>query len=371
MYLFTFSLLGLFAFLDVSEKIKKHRTFLLITALLWLVFHDGLRWGVGTDWEIYYQYFESCLSQPYEQFEIGYRLLNIAIRSITNYYTIFLLIHATLVYYLIGKSVNLYSVSPLFTIFIFYFLMLSFLGMNRQYIAFAIAIFSYRYILSNKLIPFAICIIIGFLFHNSILIFVLAYFMNRRIRFNWLLIIFLSSLVISISGIINKLPLNLFYLLGSTTGEKLQFFYENNFLQTNIFFTLLSLLKRSIWLILGLLYYKKYETKSEYFHFFFNLYFLATCIYIIFNGTVLQIIVGRGLMYYSIAEIFLIPIIIMNFSKSFSRNFIVCLIIVNGWIQIEKGFNFYKKDLRVDIFRPYNSVLINSDYNAMEDNKHE
>ena len=71
-------------------------------------------------------------------------------------------------------------------------------------------------------------------------------------------------------------------------------------------------------------------------------------------------------MFYSIAEAFLIPIIVTNFSKGFSKNLVLFLLLIYGWFQIEKGINYYKEDLGVDIFRPYNSVLIDNTYNAMD-----
>ena len=366
MYTFTFALMGFFAYEEVFQKHKKYHILFFFISILWLIFHDGFRWGVGTDWNNYYNFFNNCLIGEDAGMEIGYVLFNKAVRSVTENYSVFLVLHAIIVYGLISRSILKYSVHPLFTFFFLYCMMLTYLGMNRQYIAFGICIFSYKYIFERRFVPFVLCIVTAFLFHTSSLMFLIAYFLNKEFPKKYLLGLFFSAVLISALGVINRLPLNLFFLLNNSIGDKLSFYAESDFLRTNIFITILALAKRSIWVILAITYKSGIKNKDENYNFFFNMYFVGTLIYILFNGTVLQVVVARGLLYFNIAEIFLIPYLLSVFKEGFTKNVMFFIIAVYGLLMIEKGINFYKEDLGVDIFRPYNSVFMDDAYDAMK-----
>lgn len=366
MYLFTFFLLFFFAIDDVFLKKGNYKPALIFFAILWLILHDGFRWGVGTDWKAYHDFFINSLEPNAKKFEIGYNLINELVRVFTANYSAFLILHALIVYILISYSIVKYAVNPLFSIFFFYCLMLGYLGMNRQYISFAICIFSYQFIFKRKLIPFLLCIAIAFLFHSSAILFVFAYFLNKKFPTKYIVALLLLFFSISISGIINKLPLNLFFLLSDSIGEKAIFYKENQFLDTNIIFTVLALLKRFIWIILGMVFYKQIKNRDSYFDFFFNIYLVGTLIYILFNNTLLQIVVARGVLYYNIGEVFLIPYILTIFKNDITKKLMFALIAAYGFLTIQKSINFYKSDLGVDIFRPYNSVFEDNTYDAME-----
>ena len=365
MYIFTFSILFFSAFVDVFLKKGKYYLLVCVAILCWFIFHDGFRWGIATDWNSYYNFFTNCLIIDNSGMEVGYVLLNKCIRSITANYSVFLIFHAIVVYSLISKSVIKYSVGPLFSFFLFYCLMLSYLGMNRQYIAFAICIYSYRFIFERKFIAFLLCILFAFLFHKSSIMFFLAYFLNRQFSTKVILSILFFVILISLLGIMNKIPISFLYLFDESAGDKMAFYLQSdNF--TNIYFSILSLIKRSFWVIIAIAYKKGIKNKDEYFDFFFNSYFLGVIIYILLNNTVFQVIISRGLLYYNIAEIFLIPYLLTVFKNGISKFIMFFLIVIYGYLIIEKGFNFYKENLGIDIFRPYNSVLINDTYDAMK-----
>lgn len=366
MYIFSFILLSFFAFGDIFLKRKKYHSGFIIIIILWLIFHDGFRWGIGTDWSNYFTYFSNCLEVSADDFEVGYKLLNRTIRKITENYTVFLVAHAILVYLLISRSIVKYSVNPLFSFLFFYCIMLTYLGMNRQYLAFSICVFSYKFILERKFISFALCIVTAFFFHTSALMFVFGYFLHIKIKTRYLIIILLTVVVVSVLGLMNRLPLNLFFLLDSGIADKLTFYAESDFLTTNPIFTILALVKRSIWIILALLFDKSIKNKNENYYFFFNLYFIGTIIYILFNNTILQIVVSRGVLYFNIAEIFLIPYILSIFKDGITKGIVFFLLLFYGLLTMQKGMNFYKDDLGVDIYRPYNSVLIDDTYDAMK-----
>jgi len=367
MYVFTFTILALFAIKDVFKINSSTNLKLFILAILLLIFHDGFRWGVGTDWEPYLNFFE-LKEWDFVHFDIGYILLNKFVRLFTDNYSVFLILHAIIVYSLISITIYKYSVYPFLSLFLFYALMITYLGMNREYIAFAISLFSYKYLFENKRFIFVLIILVASLFHSSVLLFLFAVFFNNEIKLKYMLWIFITFLIISISGIVNKLPLNLFYLLSENIGGKMSFYSTSYELDSNLLFTIFSLLKRSICLIIAAIYYDRLKNSDKNFIIIFNLYFVSTIIYLLFNNTIFQIIVARGMMYFNITEIFMIPYIVSLVSNIEFKKVIILAVFVYGALTINKSMNFYKDDLGVDIFRPYNSVLINNQYNAMEDN---
>jgi hypothetical protein len=297
----------------------------------------------------------------YQYFEIGYVFLNKIVRIFTDNYSVFLVLHAFIIYGLIARSIYKYSVNPFVTLFIFYCLMLGYLGMNRQYIALAACIFSFQFIFNKKIIPFILCIAIAFLFHKSSLMFLPVYFLHKVISPKIIICTLLIALGISASNVINHIPSGFFYLFGNTIGERMEGYYG---VGDNVFvYSLLGTLKRCLWIFFALIFSKWVKNKDEYYHFFLNLYFLGAILYIIFNNTILQVIVGRGLIYFNIGEIFLIPYLLSIFKQ---QRIAFCLIAIYCAITIEKGLNTYKEKLGVDIFRPYNSVLFNKKYEPKE-----
>jgi len=262
MYVFTFTILALFAIKDVFKINSSTNLKLFILAILLLIFHDGFRWGVGTDWEPYLNFFE-LKEWDFVHFDIGYILLNKFVRLFTDNYSVFLILHAIIVYSLISITIYKYSVYPFLSLFLFYALMITYLGMNREYIAFAISLFSYKYLFENKRFIFVLIILVASLFHSSVLLFLFAVFFNNEIKLKYMLWIFITFLIISISGIVNKLPLNLFYLLSENIGGKMSFYSTSYELDSNLLFTIFSLLKRSICLIIAAIYYDRLKNSDK------------------------------------------------------------------------------------------------------------
>jgi len=380
LYLFTFLFLFIFALFDITgsrplhtQNNNKRKKLFVSIAILWFIIHDGLRWGIGTDWDVYYKYFQKCLSDSKEKsgFELGYVFLSQIIRSLTEDYTVFLLLHAIIVYLLIRSSVIKYSPLPFVSLLLFYCLMLTYLGMNRQYIAFTIAIFSYKYIFERKIILFIIAIIIASLFHVSVIIFFPAYFLKNKISTKIVLLLIMAAMIVAFSGVINKITNAFFGVFFGRAGDRLLSYYskKSGIEDVKLINTILSLTKRVGLIILILAIFKPSERKTPILNFFFNLYIIATLLYIMFNNTYLQTIVARGLMYYNIAEIFLVPFILLKFKKGFLRFAILLIFACYGWLLIQKSFNYYIEATGVDIFRPYNSALFDKNYDAIYNRK--
>ncbi|OIV43205.1 hypothetical protein BKM63_03055 [Flavobacterium johnsoniae] len=106
---------------------------------IFLIFQVGFRWETGTDWVPYYTHF--LAAGAYEKifldvllgFEIGYGYFVYVIRSFTDSYTFFLIIHALIYYFLVFKANKLLSPYPVISMFIYYTSTMGILGSNRQF----------------------------------------------------------------------------------------------------------------------------------------------------------------------------------------------------------------------------------------------
>lgn len=172
----------LFAY--ISLKIKKYdklnrnatiifsRTFAFLSFMP-LTFVMAVRYYVGTDYGSYYSFF---YSMP-EYVESGYRLLNNVLNIFFDDPQSIFIVSAVIIcgcyFYLIYKE----SASPVYSILLFVLCKDYFIAMNgmRQYLATAIMILALPYIKEKKIIKSLIFLIIAFLFHKSIIIFVPLY----------------------------------------------------------------------------------------------------------------------------------------------------------------------------------------------------
>lgn len=356
MYTFAFVLLyclGFYNCIIASEK-KKLGACLFI-AFFFLVFHDGFRWEIGTDWDNYIRYFSTCLYVDDSEYEIGYVLLNKLLYSISDNYSLLLILHAILIYAAFFYTFKKYSPYPLFSIFMFYCLMLTYLGMNRQYLSLVICYLAIPYIIKRKFIGFAGCIILAYFFHHSAILFIPAYFLCKECDTRFYFSILVVAILISLSGVINKIPITPLYLIDDDLASKADFYFGAGQEEVNLFSSILGILKRGIWIFL-LLKFRASIKKGIGFELFFNLYFISVVLYLLFNGSMFQIIVARGLIYYNLFEVIMLPYLLQVFSNKYSKIIFYTFIALYGLYQMEKGMDYYAS-FGTDLYRPYKSIL--------------
>lgn len=160
--------------------------------------------------------------------EIGYDLLNLIIALFTTNRYIFILILTLIIYSLIFVSFQRYMINYPFALFLFmgilFFFTFTYL---RQMLSVCIVWLSVKYIIERRFIPFLITIIIGFLFHNSALLFLAVWFIPvRRHRLSTILpamfLCFICGALLDTN--------NLFDLFGSLSGteDRTQRYAEDN-----------------------------------------------------------------------------------------------------------------------------------------------
>lgn len=186
MDVFVFMYICLFFLWAISGECqkKKNRIIICIASFLviWLI--QALRdVSIGTDLKAYIPFFESGsrrLLTDYSEnrMEYGYQLYsNFIAQYVTTDSNIFLAITSAVLLVPISYIIGKYSKSPalsfiIFTSFIVYHF--TFSGL-RQAIAIGFTFYSYKYIVEKKLIKFLALIITAFFFHNSAIIFIVAY----------------------------------------------------------------------------------------------------------------------------------------------------------------------------------------------------
>lgn len=185
--LLIFSLYEVFSDENENIMIKKNLTRIIY---IMIVVFLATRWYVGWDWYNYSQDF-------YEQnnnFEKGYRIFQIMIKKIYANYNFFMGLNTVIDFILIGYIIRKYSLSPIFTIFVY----LGTFGLGleidtmRNIKSILLFIISLEYIKEKKIIPYLILNLIGMSFHITSIIFIPLYFiLNKKINKKIILGIFL------------------------------------------------------------------------------------------------------------------------------------------------------------------------------------
>lgn len=365
MYFIIIGIIAIFVFLELFNKdiIEKYKYVFAFICFTLFVFQDGFRWETGTDWEPYYNFFEDLTISIHpedSEFDIGYVLFSYVIRILTDNYTVFLTIFAILFYsaffYLIFKS----SDFPFTSILIFYMGTVYYMGMNRQFMAMIFYAIGLVGLVNGKKMQYIIMLIIGAFFHKTILMGIIALFVNKKINSTIIASILLITTLIAFSGIINKLPIGIFAVLGEQAGDKMEY-YSINGDATSMTSMILATIRRLIWIIPLMIFDKQILEKPKGYYLFFNLYMIGTIFYILCNGTILQIIVSRALIYFNIMEMFMVPVALSLLKPNYGK--LIVTFMLTGYVILytHKGFTGYGEG--TDYFLPYKGIFINTNYN--------
>lgn len=171
-------IIALIAFLSIFYKwnhdVKKVFFWIFI---IFLTLFDGLRWETGTDWQSYHDAFMNSLDVTPPGVEIAFVLYTWAIRSLTDNYSIYLLITTAIIY--IGIFYTVFQITNYSFISVLYLTATIswYSGSLRQMIASVFFIIALTYIYKQKVWKFLLTMSIGALFHNTIFPFFVIYWM--------------------------------------------------------------------------------------------------------------------------------------------------------------------------------------------------
>ena len=328
---------------------------LVFLSVLWLIIHDGFRWEIGTDWSSYYDAF---VSGSTEHMGIGYSAFNDIIRSLSSSYTVFLVVFASITYLVFGKLFYKYSDNPISSLCLYYCSMLGLMGCNRQILACVVCMISLRFVVSRKLVPFMLCILVASSIHFTAIVFIAAYFIyGKQYSPITAYIILLIALLLGLFKLVDNIP-NLEYIrfldYQDTVSNYIEYYSGSYLGQTSM----LGTLRRLLYVVLAILV--KGRINDKRYDFFLMLYIIGISIYLIFNGSIIQIAAGRGALYYEIAECVVIPCMLVHLPFNKLVKVVVWIFIFSVYFYLMwRNINSYYLLDGVDIFNPYKSVFFN------------
>lgn len=357
-YIFTFLLFSLFAYFEVRINLTEYnKNVLYVITFLCLIFQVGFRWETGTDWVPYYTHFlaagsfEKIFIDVLLGFEIGYGYFVYIIRSFTDSYTIFLVIHALLYYLLVFKANELLSPYPFTSMFIYYTSTMGILGSNRQLLALAICLYSLKFILEKKSKLFFLFVFLAFLFHTSALFFLVYYFLNRDFKKYFVISVLVLAIVIGKSSIPAYFFSNFANFLGGASSDKTEAYALNQLSETSL--SLTGLIRRLLFFTLFIVNYDFLVKKWQNYRLIFNGYVFGLCIYFLFKDT-FMILVGRGGFYFNVMECFLLASQLLLFKYKKERSYILIILLIYACLIFYQSISEYPM-----LFLPYKGLFIN------------
>lgn len=350
-YFLILALVYVMANIDIASNNDKKLSLMLLLLLGFIIsLFIGLRWNVGSDWDVYLNNYNFVHS---EQFEIGYVFFEKLFYSSYLDYSYFLLfissISIALIFTFLFKRVDYAIIAIMFFIANY---MLSFMGGNRQIIAIGLVFCSNIFIIERNKYKFVSCVLFACFFHASSIIYLVAYFFTvNYMSVTKRYVVLFSCVIFSayIAPIMIEAALQVFTLIG--------FGYIVNKLtvyQSVVFdnFSILSLLKKVIMLVFFDLFYKQVTSRErrEFTDLFYNLYFFS----VIFDSIVGPINAAfmRASVYFRLSEIVIVSLIVATAKNKIQRIVLAFVFFVLCVRQLNSAINFYP-----ELYMNYQNIL--------------
>lgn len=346
---------GAIAFFSVLKELKSKKNIFWSFTLL-LVLFDGLRWEMGTDWPSYFAYFSVADSYKQPGFEPGFLLYTSLIRNITENYSIYLLITTAIIY--IGIFYTVFKMTNYSFISLFYLVgtIPWYSGSLRQMMASVFFVLALKASIDRKLINFIVLMVIGLMFHTTILVFFPIYWLYGMSSITFILLFiaiavlsfFSKNLIQLLDGIANYYSFNKSF--SERIGGTLEFsnpvlgFLRKIFTLTGIIF--FSLAAKKTW-SMNEIHWRKIK---------FTLMLSSLSIILYYIGTYeISHVSSRLDIYLSIIST---SVLIGLLDKSFNtkKNRMLLFFFVLALV----GVFYYRLEF-MDLFHPYSSIFYNYD----------
>lgn len=176
-------LLGWAALLCWRKPSDKKNQIFVVLSFTQLLLVAILRLHIGNDYDMYANGFyqmslQDFWTMKYEDWEIGFIFLTKVMTHIIPNYIIYMGVLSVLCILPIGIYIYKYSKMPWVSVLLYFNMFIFFMEMNfvRQAIALVFVVWAWHFFKENRFIPFAVLILIGSLFHQTVLIFFIIYF---------------------------------------------------------------------------------------------------------------------------------------------------------------------------------------------------
>ncbi|MGV0966580.1 EpsG family protein [Empedobacter falsenii] len=344
-YLFIFAFLLVASFLEFSNKKVSKQLYILIVVIMCLT--AGLGYALSPDWVAYFDTFNALAYVNWSEFgrfaymagmEKGYLGLNKILVDYGFDFGMLTLIVATTS--LILKTTTFYKYGGFPFLVLFIYAMPNFMFEEhvhiRQGLANAIALYSIRYVIDRNLIKFLICITIGFQFHESIIVFLLAYWI-APMKFDekfigWLVVFSIIGFYTGLNSIIEIIMD--FMPIGQDKFESYQsqLYDQGDGVAVGDFVKIIS--------ILSIIIYNKYAVEDKLYCYFRNLFVF---------GVLLYFFLGKGIFGIRLPGFYLVflgltvgRLVYVFDGDKFKRNFIYLsfvsyTVLLIFWFQIKQA----------------------------------
>lgn len=283
-YLFIFAFLLIASILEFSDKKVSKQLYVLIVVIMALT--AGLGYALSPDWVAYFNTFNLLADVSWPEFdrfayfsgmEKGYLGLNkLLVDFGFEFGMVTLFISSTS---LILKSSTFYKYGGFPFLVLFIYAMPNFMFEEhvhiRQGLANAIAIYSIRYVIDRNLVKFLICIAVGHQFHESIIVFVLAYWI-APMKFDekfigWIVLFSIIGFYTGLNSIIEVIMD--FMPIGQDKFESYQsdLYAQGDGVAIGDFVKIIS--------ILSIIIYNKYAVHDKLYCYFRNLFVFGVLLY--------------------------------------------------------------------------------------------
>ncbi|MEH3113535.1 EpsG family protein [Pedobacter terrae] len=357
----TYFLLFCFSFLEVryplSDGLK--RGFYIVTYLI-IVLQIGLRWETGTDWVPYLTHFENIdtfasTSPLVTGMEYGYSVLCWLVKIFSNDYSVLLIVHSLIYYWIVFKGIQLFSPYFFICVLLFYAFTMGVMGSHRQLIAISIILYSCKFIIHKNPYKFFFCIILATLFHTTAIICIPLYFLDRRFNTYGLIVVIMMAVVLGKTAI----PITAFNLLGRIggIGDKVLVYLEGGLDAAKDYsVSTVGLVKRILFVLIFLYARERLSTKLIHYNLILNAYIVGILLYFLFSSS-LTILVSRGSLYFNMFEPILLSSLLLLFEFEKDR-----VVILMFFFLLSVLYFFQSIAQYADLFLPYKGLFINSDY---------
>lgn len=340
-YVLSITLTSGFAWLYQSFKDIPPRNFVLqvlrrlapsffILSIVPLLLLSAFRVGVGVDFNSYADWFDNLYDYDYAYFEPGFTAMIRFIQLFTLDSQWLFIVSSLITLTLIFVSTRRYS--PMFALSIFLFCTMGFfshsLNLTRQFIAVAIILFSYGYIVDRKLFKYILSVIVASLFHQTALLMLPAYHLLRlRPRLTgWFIVGLISIALTAFRSKITTFVVDNFYPQ----------YYDSSFIGETIsstYYVIIGIV--SVGTAIFFVYKKKLNLDIVKNRILMNLVLIVALLHIILSWVPLS---NRVSLYFDIMMIIIIPQLVVLVDGVLRRRII--LAVIAGYFMLAAYLSF-------------------------------
>lgn len=342
-----FCIISLNAVVSIKNSRRQSINILFVSVLVCYIL-SFIRWETGTDWDSYFNIFQSSknINNNYTNIEPFFFLLNHLFYNINTSYTFFLFFEATIIFTCCFFALK-NQPYPLISLFLLFASTLGNIMFVRQSIAVALVVLSYNFILTHDKIKFYACIILATLFHTSAIVaFPIYIIFYSRIRWKYVIILIV---IIALIGIYSSGQWLRFIASGNVFLEyKINSYLDASESGSDLAYVQLSpqkaiishFMKRTILILLVILFCRGTIINRDIrLNGYLRIYIYSTCLYLLV--TPLSLNLSRICTSIEIVDIFLYPYILSMIQKPFNKSFALCCIFLLGISKFISNVNRY------------------------------